>query len=305
MLLGPAEIVDWLRDITPDQVKTYYWAAQEIYLNPWFWIFTSSILIFEKLRPADRTQAAFSRGFTQDFLWFNLDAMLKVALIPASIGFLKVVYDAISGGWTFTFIDTWPLWLAIVVAVLFFDFLQWFHHWVRHKVTAFWHFHAIHHSQRQMNLFTDFRVHAAEYIISDILVFIPLFAFNLPTYAVIGVGSVKWWYTRFIHANIRTNLGWGKYFMVTPQSHRVHHSIEPEHQNTNFGVMFSIWDRIFGTQYKNYDVYPATGVSDLAFEPPAGNSIRAWTVHLWGMLIYPFKQLRASVTGGGSQSPPR
>lgn len=297
MLLGPSEPLEWLRHVTPDQVKTYYWAAQEIYLNPWFWIFTASILVFEKLLPADKEQAALSRGLFQDFLWFNADAMLKVALLPASIGLLRVLYDSVTGGWHFTFMDTWPLGMAILVLFFLFDFLQWFHHWVRHRVTGFWHFHAVHHSQRQMNLFTDFRVHIGDYVVADFLVFIPLFAFNIPAYAIVGVASVRWWYTRFIHANIRTNLGFGKYFMVTPQSHRVHHSIEPGHRDKNFGVVFSIWDRMFGTLHRNYDEYPATGLDEVAFEPPAGASLRAWVLNFWQMLVYPFARIRQSLAG--------
>jgi sterol desaturase/sphingolipid hydroxylase (fatty acid hydroxylase superfamily) len=53
--------------------------------------------------------------------------------------------------------------------------------------------------------------------------------------------------------------------MVTPQSHRVHHSDQPEHYDHNFGAVLSIWDRIFHTDWKGVDVYPSTGIADPAF----------------------------------------
>jgi sterol desaturase/sphingolipid hydroxylase (fatty acid hydroxylase superfamily) len=53
--------------------------------------------------------------------------------------------------------------------------------------------------------------------------------------------------------------------LVTPQSHRVHHSVMLQHRDTNFGSLFSIWDYLFGTQYRGYNEYPETGIEDETF----------------------------------------
>ncbi|MGH7719383.1 MAG: sterol desaturase family protein [Gemmatimonadaceae bacterium] len=282
---------DWLRAVVPHELKVYYWAAQYIYLNPWFWGFTLSIFCLERWRPAVPTQRVFSLGLAQDFVWFNVDAVIKVAALPAFISLLKLLYDSTTGGYTVSAFGGWPLAAKVILAIAAFDFLQWFHHWVRHKVKAFWHFHAIHHAQRELNVFTELRVHTGEYLIAETLVFIPMFAFGLPALAVMGVGSIRWWYTRFIHANIRTNLGPLKYVLVTPQSHRVHHSIEARHQDKNFGVVLSVWDRMFGTLHANYDEYPATGVAGLDFEPPHRIAPAAWARDYLRMFVYPFRAL--------------
>lgn len=137
-------------------------------------------------------------GLLQGFIWFNLDAVFKVALLPAFVGALKLLYDALTGNDHLTMMGGWPIAARIVAAFVLFDFLQWFHHWVSHKVTAFWHFHAVHHSQRELNVFTDLRVHSVEYMISEALVFLPMFVLGLPALAVMGVAGVRWWYTRFI-----------------------------------------------------------------------------------------------------------
>lgn len=299
MMLPTLEVLDWLRGVVPVEIKQYYWAAQGIYLNAWFWVFTISILVMERMLPADRKQRMLSPGLAQDFFFFNLDAAWKVALIPAVVGFLRILYDSVTGGYELPGMNDWSLAAKVIVAVLFFDFLQWFHHWVRHK-GPLWHFHAIHHSQREMNVFTDLRIHAGEYVIADVLVFVPMFAFGLTPLAIMGVGSVRWWYTRFIHANIRTNMGWLKYILVTPQFHRVHHSIEVRHQDKNFGVVFNIWDRLFGTMYHNYDEYPATGVEGLRFDPPRRLAPAAWARQYLQMFVYPFRTMLARKPGNAA-----
>lgn len=285
------ELIEGLRASVPLQIKEYYWAAEGIYANPWFWAFTASILVLEKLLPADRKQRAFSWGLLQDFVWFNLDAVFKVALLPAFVGALKLLYDWLTGGYQTTLMAGWAPWARIVAAMVLVDFLVWFQHWVRHKVTAFWHFHVIHHSQRELNVFTDLRVHAVEYFIVEALVFIPMFSLGLSALAVMGLGGFRLWYTRFIHANIRTNLGPLKHVLVTPQFHRVHHSIEPRHQDKNFGAVLSLWDRMFGTLHANYDEYPPTGVEGVPAEPPHRFAPGAWARDYARLFAYPFTKL--------------
>jgi len=73
------------------------------------------------------------------------------------------------------------------------------------------------------------------------------------------------WHARLTHANIRTDFGVLRFILVTPQSHRVHHSIEAHHQDRNYGALLSVWDWIFGTQIPDNKVYPCTGISDDQF----------------------------------------
>ena len=96
------------------------------------------------------------------------------------------------------------------------------------------------------------------------------------------------WHTRIYHANLRTNYGFLKYILVTPQSHRIHHSIEPRHFNKNFGLFFSVWDRLFGTLYTNYDEYPETGVEDDRFPLEKGIEVFALFGTFLAQLAFPF-----------------
>ena len=289
-LLTP--VLDWLRDVTPAQVKEYYWAASVVYLRPWFWVFMSMVLVLEWLRPAVKTQPVFSRGLAQDFIWFNADILLRVALLPAYVGMLAILYHSMTGGFTVAALVPLPLWVKMVMGLVIFDFLQWINHWIRHKVRPFWHFHSIHHSQRELNALTDLRIHWVEYFLAETMGFIPMLALGVPALAVMGVGSFRMWWTRFVHANIGTNLGPLKHILVTPQYHRIHHSIEPAHQDKNFATLFTVWDRMFGTMNRNYDEYPATGVVGLEFEPPHRMSPAAWLGNFFKVFFHPFRMLR-------------
>jgi hypothetical protein len=90
---------------------------------------------------------------------------------------------------------------------------------------------------------------------------------------------------------------------VTPQYHRIHHSIEPRHQDKNFGNLLTVWDRMFGTMNRNYDEYPATGVIGLEFDPPRRFAPTAWLRNFFHIWLHPFRALRTpdtrKVTPGG------
>jgi sterol desaturase/sphingolipid hydroxylase (fatty acid hydroxylase superfamily) len=303
MIEAVSTVLDWLRSVTPEEIKAYYWAASEVYLTPWFWGFYLGIFFFEWLRPGVPTQRVFSWGLAQDFVWFNFDIIMRVAALPAYVGLLSLLYTSVTGGYTIAAMVLVPLPVKIVAAVVIFDFFQWVNHWIRHKVRPFWHFHAIHHSQRELNTFTDLRIHSGDYVISETMAFFPMLLFGVPALAVMGVGGVRMWYARFVHANIRANFGPLRHVFVTPQYHRIHHSIEPRHQDKNFGNLLTVWDRMFGTMNRNYDEYPATGVIGLEFDPPRRFAPTAWLRDFFHIWLHPFRALRTpdtrKVTPGG------
>jgi sterol desaturase/sphingolipid hydroxylase (fatty acid hydroxylase superfamily) len=116
---------------------------------------------------------------------------------------------------------------------------------------------------------------------SGVAATLSLLAFQLSANAIMGLSVFTLWYTRLYHANIRSNFGPLKHVLVTPQSHRIHHSIEPRHQDRNFSVILTVWDRLFGTLYPSYDEYPQTGVADVEF----GTGLRG----LLAEFAYPFR----------------
>jgi hypothetical protein len=90
---------------------------------------------------------------------------------------------------------------------------------------------------------------------------------------------------------VKANLGPLRYLLVTPQSHRVHHSIEARHADRNFGVILSVWDRLFGTQWQGADEYPECGSAEpgVPLERSAADIVRLSAA--WAQCAYPFRRL--------------
>jgi len=264
------------------------WREKTAYITPWSYAIVLVVFALERVIPAKR-QRVLSVGTAQDFLWFNADLAFKLVWLSAFLAVLKGVYDRHLGFLTIHAVEAWPAAARFMLSFLVFDFLNWLHHVIRHRVEILWYFHMIHHSQRQMNLFTDGRIHLMEHLVARTLVFIPMYMFQ------VGLPTVFWfamfldWYTRVYHANLRTHYGAFKYILVTPQSHRIHHSLDPRHVNKNFGLFLTVWDRLFGTLYAKYDEYPETGVDDkdFPFEHMVGGL--SLFASLWAQLVYPFR----------------
>jgi|GEM_PF-888368 len=284
---------EWL----PFEVRRYVWIAKQIVLSPWPYLFIPLAFVLEKIIPARRNGKEFGPSLAQDFIWFQTDTFFQMALLPVFIGALEAFYNQYLSFLTVTSIASWHPAAQGLLAFLVFDFSQWLHHFVRHKVIYFWYFHAIHHSQKYMNMFTDLRIHPLEYVIARTLVFIPLFMLQADPFTIVGVGLFVSWYTRLYHANLKTNYGPLKYVLVTPQSHRVHHSHELRHRDKNFGVVLTIWDRFFGTLYPVYDEYPETGIEDKSFpsERKLGFSL---FINYGRQLLYPFRCIARDLTAG-------
>jgi len=259
----------------------------------YFWGPFLGILLAERLLPANRKQQSIPAGLLGDLVWFVAGPIFVVFLIARFRGYLGAVYVNHVDFLTIQSLRGLPLWVQVVIVILASDFLSWFSHWIKHKVKVIWHFHSIHHSQKELNVFTDYRVHPVEKIVSAAIRFLPMTLLELRHG--IATGMVWWvfttWHPMIYHANIKANYGLLKYVIVTPQSHRIHHSVLPEHQDKNFGTIFSFWDYIFGTQYRIYDEYPEVGVADK--DSPVNESRNILVVlKTFGLqLLYPFRSI--------------
>jgi sterol desaturase/sphingolipid hydroxylase (fatty acid hydroxylase superfamily) len=183
-----------------------------------------------------------------------------------------------------------------ILAFLAADFGMWFSHFIRHKVPLFWQFHMVHHSQEKMSVLTDNRVHFVEAMVSATIVYLPLRLLGLSNEASTALAFATVFITGFTHANLRTHVGPMRWIMVTPQSHRVHHSDVAEHYDHNFGAVLSIWDRIFRTDWKDVNVYPSTGIGDPTY-PLETNATWAEAPKIYAQQVaQPFKQVWKLVT---------
>ncbi len=266
-------------------------------LSPLFVGAVAFILVLERLRPVDPKQPTFSAGLLQDGGWMIFALSFEALIVGRYTHALKTLYDAHLSFLTLDSFARLPSAARFLIGILLADFLAWFQHWLKHKVPWFWQFHAVHHSQRQINLFTDFRFHFLEYLVSRPIVMLPLMIFANDAPKIVAYTLLTAWQTRLYHANIRSNFGWLRYVLVNPQSHRVHHSAEKRHTDLNFGVVFSFWDRLFRTQYGPGDEYPKTGIHDAAFPLEISRSPFAVLVTGWRQTVYPLRVIGRSLVG--------
>jgi sterol desaturase/sphingolipid hydroxylase (fatty acid hydroxylase superfamily) len=180
-----------------------------------------------------------------------------------------------------------PFWVAVPLAVIAMDFVIWLQHVMVHAVPALWRLHRVHHADLDYDLTTGARFHPIEIILSMLIKFATIVVLGPSVLAVVIFEVLLNGTAMFNHGNIRLPpaidrvLRW---FVVTPDMHRVHHSIEDDETNSNFGFNLPWWDRLFGT----YRDQPRAGHLGMTI------GIRDFTDprqvdRLDGMLLLPFR----------------
>jgi sterol desaturase/sphingolipid hydroxylase (fatty acid hydroxylase superfamily) len=273
----------------PKEVRDF---VSNLYSNMALYLLVPFLLLLEYLFPCKTSQPLIGKGFLQDAVWYATIAPLRVLLLFPVSQCLRGIFTDHLSFLTLTAATAWPVYTQIIAAILLTEFLMWFNHFVRHKIRSLWFFHAVHHSQKELNVFTDDRGHFIDQLVGSLLAFVPFFIFDVSDlYVVSVIGLYMPIHNRFVHANIKINLGWLGWLITSPQFHRVHHSADAAHLDKNFGVHLSLFDYLFGTAYKSRFVYPETGIEDPKF--PLEENVRIWKLPVnWiKQTTYPFLQL--------------
>ena len=163
------------------------------------------------------------------------------------------------GGYVFYLIETNnSLWrmdanspLVWVFAFIVYDFFYYWFHRMSHERQIFWASHVAHHQSEDYNLSTALRQTGTGAFITWIF-FIPVFLIGVPSYVFVSVASINLIYQFWVHSEHIPKLGWYEKFFVTASNHRVHHAQNENYIDKNYGGVFIIWDRMFGT-YKEED----------------------------------------------------
>jgi sterol desaturase/sphingolipid hydroxylase (fatty acid hydroxylase superfamily) len=185
-----------------------------------------------------------------------LDALLVRLLFPTTAVGLALVAEG--QGWGLFNMLSWPTWIAVVLSVLVLDFAIYLQHVLFHAVPALWRLHRMHHADLEFDVSTGLRFHPIEILLSMLIKFVVIAALGVPALAVLIFEVLLNATSMFNHSNIRLTgtidrlLRW---IVVTPDMHRVHHSILVRETNSNFGFNLPWWDRLFGT----YCAQPAAG----------------------------------------------
>jgi sterol desaturase/sphingolipid hydroxylase (fatty acid hydroxylase superfamily) len=148
---------------------------------------------------------------------------------------------------------SWPLvdaGLSFVVGFLLLDLLRYVVHRCKHAMPLLWRFHALHHSDPDVDVTTSVRQHPGEYLLGSAVLWAVVIALNIPAFVWVTYGVAVFVTDAVQHGNVRLPERverWLQPVLVTVDMHRIHHSISCDEANTNFGSVFSLWDRLFGT----------------------------------------------------------
>jgi len=136
--------------------------------------------------------------------------------------------------------------VRVIVLLLVTDFLAYWSHWLRHT-PPLWAMHRWHHASENLYWFSGNRTTLIDYLWLAGPSFLTFWLFSLSVTEGLVVVSLYTFANHWAHSNLKMGNRYLEWFFITPRFHRLHHSQAPEHFNSNFGVLFTIWDRIFGT----------------------------------------------------------
>ena len=173
--------------------------------------------------------------------------LLRLTFPVVAVGFALIAEQR---GWgLFNAIEV-PGWLAFVVSLLVLDLAIYLQHVMFHAVPALWRLHRMHHADLEFDVTTGLRFHPVEILLSMGIKLGVVAALGPPAVAVLVFEVLLNATAMFNHSNLKLPLGLDRvlrWFVVTPDMHRVHHSIHPNETNSNFGFNFPWWDRLLGT----------------------------------------------------------
>lgn len=186
--------------------------------------------------------------------WLN-----NISLVMLNTAILRLLFPVLAVGMaSFATENGWgilnyyqiPYLAAVIVSVMVLDFMIYLQHVLVHAVPLLWRLHRVHHADPDFDVTTGSRFHPIEIMLSMLIKFSVILVLGPPVVAVILFEVILNGAAMFNHSNVRLNTTVDKYLrwiIVTPDMHRVHHSVEDDEANSNFGFNLPWWDRLFGT----------------------------------------------------------
>jgi sterol desaturase/sphingolipid hydroxylase (fatty acid hydroxylase superfamily) len=177
-----------------------------------------------------------------------LNLVLAALLLPPA-AFVRPHIEALSG----LAFPSWPIadaGASLVAGFLLLDLMHYLVHRCEHAIPLFWRFHALHHSDPDVDVTTSVRHHPIEYVLCSAFYWLAVFLLDVPVAVVVSHGLAVFGTAAIQHGNIRLPdrvERWLQPVVVTTDMHRIHHSVVYDQANSNYGAVLSIWDRFFGT----------------------------------------------------------
>lgn len=239
--------------------------------------------IWEVLAPRRRlTVSKTTRWLSNLTLVFLNTLALRVVFPVAAVG---IALFAMEHSWGLLNSVALPYWVSVVVAVIILDLAIYLQHVMFHAVPAFWRLHMVHHADLDFDVTTGARFHTIEIILSMGIKMAVVAVLGPPAVAVVIFEILLNATSMFNHGNVHLPEKLDRFLrliVVTPEMHRVHHSVIPRETNSNFGFNLPWWDRLLGT----YRAQPAAGHEGMTIGLAQFRDTKVARLH-W-MLALPF-----------------
>ena len=226
-----------------------------------------------------------------------VDTLIVRLLFPtAAVGTALIVADL---GWGVLNVVSVPYWAALLISVAALDLAIYLQHVMFHALPALWRLHMVHHADLDLDVTSGSRFHPIEILISMLYKLAVISVLGPPLLAVLIFEVVLNALAMFNHANVRMPLVLDRvlrWIIVTPDMHRVHHSVDSREHNRNFGFNLSWWDRVLGT----YRDQPAKGHQGMIIGLNKFREITWQTIPR--LLVMPFKQPPGSTQSGAEEA---
>ena len=217
-------------------------------------VFLGLLVLFavaEALAPRRKRTLPRGRRWTTNVIFTILNTLtLRALAFGLPLLAVGAAVDATRNGWGLFNYTNWPAWLEILLAILILDLAIWAQHLVTHKVPVLWRLHRVHHADRDMDVTTAIRFHPVEIGLSMLLKIGLVYLLGPAALAVVLFEILLNGTALFNHTNWRIPLWFDallRKILVTPDMHRIHHSVHRREHDSNYGFSLSIWDRIFQT----------------------------------------------------------
>ena len=285
------------RDFRVSQSRTYIKSMESWILSQEgalrFVIFLAVLVVMSALEALFPRRA---RSQTRSARWVTNIGMLAAATLlvrllalaaPLFAGIAAAAF-ATDRGWGLFHQVGFDGWGTVLAGIVLLDFAIWAQHWATHRIPLLWRLHRVHHGDRDLDATSALRFHPLEIAFSLLLKVAFVLALGLPVLAVLLFEILLNACAMFNHANLALP-GWLDRMLrpviVTPDMHRVHHSVHRDEHDTNYGFCLSVWDRLFRT----YTPQPRGGHQGMALglTGPQGEA----SEKLAASLIRPFEAL--------------
>lgn len=242
-----------------------------IYAIPFFFLLIAVELLAEKWRKTDYYRVNDAINSLSAGVLSQMTGLVK-KMLPFTL--YVMLFDEIQ---LFTLPNVGWVWVFAFIA---YDFLYYWNHRFGHEINLLWAAHVVHHSSEEYNLTTALRQTSGSFL--SWIFYLPLAVIGVNPTVLISVGSLNLIYQFWVHTRHIPKLGWIEQVFVTPSNHRVHHAQNTVYLDKNYGGVFILWDRFFGTFQE-----------ELSHEPPiygVRKALRSWNplkanIHVYRQLL--------------------